>query len=595
MSEGSGLFDKRTKEGELPDPFWTIVNRKGKQKYSTHAKDCSIHNPVIKGKSSSLHPATLRAILFLNDIFDYGSLGAVGTQRDDDGNINYFCIEYETETGRCGVIYNYHNGTFKGLCLKDKSIFPIQTENSLGEPFIAILAYASLLPLSPLYDVEFEDNYNNIQDLLHSDEREEELLRSALICCDNLYRRIECGKSVEQGGLPVEASHFRKPIEIIPEFQFKSGICSPNDAIFGEFEIFIGTETLVEEPIRQLKEIYHKDWNINKCSRAKIPKLSEDHKVSVGAQEILRMVTKTSARNFMITGGSGIGKTTDSLMIAQVLGVPYFKLTCGPGTDETELLATPMPNMQNVKPEVGLFPSLQDFMMDPSTALAMITGTYQENINQEKAFQEIISMTYQKGYEMAKNEKDFTMVESAIIQACREPSVLEIQEPSMIENAGTLTKLNGLLDDSGCTDLLNGETIVRNPDTIIILTTNLDYIGCRMFNESILSRMNLVQHRGELSKEQMVNRVMERTGCKEYKLLSEMANIITKIQNHLKIQEIHGGVCGYRELENWVLKYLTDGNVLWAVKDTVVSKAAPLPEDRTEIMESYILPYLNAS
>lgn len=69
------------------------------------------------------------------------------------------------------------------------------------------------------------------------------------------------------------------------------------------------------------------------------------------------------------------------------------------------------------------------------------------------------------------------------------------QEVAMIEKPGTLTRLNALFDDDAKTDLLNGEIIERHPDTVVIMTTNMDYIGCQMFNESVLSRMQLVQHR----------------------------------------------------------------------------------------------------
>ena len=46
----------------------------------------------------------------------------------------------------------------------------------------------------------------------------------------------------------------------------------------------------------------------------------------------------------MITGNAGTGKTTDAQMIAQILGVPYFALNCGPETDESTLVAGIYPN-----------------------------------------------------------------------------------------------------------------------------------------------------------------------------------------------------------------------------------------------------------
>ena len=119
----------------------------------------------------------------------------------------------------------------------------------------------------------------------------------------------------------------------------------------------------------------------------------------------------------------------------------------------------------------------------------------------------------------------------------------------MIEKPGTLTRLNSLFDDGAVTDLVNGEQIRRNPDTIVIMTTNLDYVGCQNFNQSVLSRMNLIQPKEALTEEEMVKRAMKRTGFKNKELLSFMAATVCKIHEYLIEQDITDGVCGYRELE----------------------------------------------
>ena len=46
----------------------------------------------------------------------------------------------------------------------------------------------------------------------------------------------------------------------------------------------------------------------------------------------------------------------------------------------------------------------------------------------------------------------------------------------MIEKPGTLTRLNSLIDDGAVTDLINGEKIRRDPNTIIIMTLSLIHI-----------------------------------------------------------------------------------------------------------------------
>lgn len=163
-----------------------------------------------------------------------------------------------------------------------------------------------------------------------------------------------------------------------------------------------------------------------------------------------------------------------------------------------------------------------------------------------------------------------------------------------IEKPGTLVRLNSLFDDGACTDLLDGRKIIRNPNTVVIMTTNLNYAGCQAFNASVVSRMSLVQHREELSVEAMMQRVIDRTGFDEEEVLLFMASTIQKIREHLEREDLQGGICGYRELENWVWSYKTTGNLLKSVKNTVISKAALLPEDRKVLMDTYIVPYLSA-
>lgn len=303
------------------------------------------------------------------------------------------------------------------------------------------------------------------------------------------------------------------------------------------------------------------------------------------------MIVNTPSRLFMMEGDSGSGKTTDTKIIAQLLGYPRFVFTCGPGTEEISLMVSLVPNVDSTaKITESELPTYEDFKIDPASALAALTGNYQGEIDEAKAFQELLNAAIQQGYQQAKQEKDFVKIESTIIQACRMPAVIEIQEVAMIEKPGTLTRLNALFDDDAKTDLLNGEIIERHPDTVVIMTTNMDYIGCQMFNESVLSRMQLVQHRKELSVEEMTERAVMKTGCKEKDLIYRMATAIRKIKQYLRDKQIRGGVCGYRELENWVWNYMTSQDVLESATSAVISKVSPFPEEREIILRTFIKP-----
>ena len=93
----------------------------------------------------------------------------------------------------------------------------------------------------------------------------------------------------------------------------------------------------------------------------------------------------------MMTGVAGVGKTTDARIIAQVLRVPYYCFTCGPETDEMTLLASMIPNMRK-KPETEPdLPIFEDMLMDPASALAQLSGHYENGIESNEAFQKILS------------------------------------------------------------------------------------------------------------------------------------------------------------------------------------------------------------
>lgn len=102
--------------------------------------------------------------------------------------------------------------------------------------------------------------------------------------------------------------------------------------------------------------------------------------------------------------------------------------------------------------------------------------------------------------------------------------------------------------------------------------------------------MQLVQHRKELSVEEMTERAVMKTGCKEKDLIYRMATAIRKIKQYLRDKQIRGGVCGYRELENWVWNYMTSQDVLESATSAVISKVSPFPEEREIILRTFIKP-----
>lgn len=125
-------------------------------------------------------------------------------------------------------------------------------------------------------------------------------------------------------------------------------------------------------------------------------------KVGEYAQDILSAIVESPFRKFMITGNAGTGKTTDAQMIAQILGVPYFALNCGPETDESTLVAGIYPNSRKKTEDSMKFPSLQEFVTDPMQVLEEVAHTRKEGITKSEAFRELLDAVYQSGYQKAK-------------------------------------------------------------------------------------------------------------------------------------------------------------------------------------------------
>ena len=591
----TALYETWTFQQEVPGLIQDLLNRLQKQKTSTKASDCSQYN-TCRAKSATLHAPTLRAILWLAELYEgLETEGAVGRQFGENNETNYYCMEYKNKDVSYALIYNWKNGRFKGCVQTGDAVLKIssiQKDKHIVELYIALLAFASTCYGTELYNAEFSQHFDSILKMLSLDLEmdEETLLTNAYICCDNLYRRVESGLSLKNGGIPIAEPQFTK-CEFVESFRLKSGLYSPNHVEVGTFLILTRKKEFKESTIGELKAFYHQGKEIDEKYQNLIPNLPDSYKVNPDTQEILSMIVNTPSRLFMMEGDSGSGKTTDTKIIAQLLGYPRFVFTCGPGTEEISLMVSLVPNVDSTaKITESELPTYEDFKIDPASALAALTGNYQGEIDEAKAFQELLNAAIQQGYQQAKQEKDFVKIESTIIQACRMPAVIEIQEVAMIEKPGTLTRLNALFDDDAKTDLLNGEIIERHPDTVVIMTTNMDYIGCQMFNESVLSRMQLVQRRKELSVEEMTERAVMKTGCKEKDLIYRMAIAIRKIKQYLRDKQIRGGVCGYRELENWVWNYMTSQDVLESATSAVISKVSPFPEEREIILRTFIKP-----
>lgn len=103
-------------------------------------------------------------------------------------------------------------------------------------------------------------------------------------------------------------------------------------------------------------------------------------------------------------------------------------------------------------------------------------------------------------------------------------------------------------------------------------------------------RMRMIHYCEPLTAKGMVERVLKRVSGMERETLEKMAETVCEIQKYCRTEMITGGVCGYREFEDWVWASLVQKDICAAAKRTVVAKAAPEAEEREEIEEKDLSP-----
>lgn len=138
----TALYETWTFQQEVPGLIQDLLNRLQKQKTSTKASDCSQYN-TCRAKSATLHAPTLRAILWLAELYEgLETEGAVGRQFGENNETNYYCMEYKNKDVSYALIYNWKNGRFKGCVQKGDTVLKIssiQKDKHIVELYIAYL------------------------------------------------------------------------------------------------------------------------------------------------------------------------------------------------------------------------------------------------------------------------------------------------------------------------------------------------------------------------------------------------------------------------------------------------------------------------
>lgn len=476
---------------------------------------------------------------------------------------------------------------------------------------------AAMIP-EILKDDEASEQYNKIKNsLLYLPESDfwlstnEEFNKSLLILCDNIYRRIAytatAGTNALNVKLPTTAHLIRINKDVadsmvlsksIKRVGFGTGTTEKTTEKTEDTSDFDGSYALDPDRIWTEEE------------KELIPHVQPWYIVPDWVKNICKKFYKSSTmttpmRNALLKGPSGTGKTEGARAIFAGLGIPYTKTTCSVDSEIFDFLGQVFPTTED-KPlsykellEEYHLPSVDDIMFDLEGSYKALTGEDAVPAGYDQA--ECISLLFDKVMSITatlkENNKEFRYVESELVKAMRNGYGHEIQEPTVIKRAGVLVGLNALFEngDNNFVTLPTGEVIKKHPNCCIILTTNSDYEGCAILNQSVLSRMDIVKTIDMPSVTEMKRRIVEKTGFDNDDVLDRMIEVVLKINEFCKEKDITDGSCGMRELESWVKAVMIEADSMIDIDDsivydealdTIISKATQNRDDEEQLVDA---------
>lgn len=590
------LFNAWTWNRALPWPF-------DEPSISPRSKTATSWYNEGSSKIATLHAATLTAILQRMELeLDPTSTakGAVGTQ-----NGSLYVVEYPSRAKELHiVVFNRTTGKFTAGRYEDLTQMPLPYKLKENEQSGSTLFFA-LLDIV-LEDDEFKAQYEILLEQKMAGFPDPNAAAvPAYILCDNLYRRIKNASELGGAGISVVIPTTGN-IQPFTTINLNKGTYSPDTVTQGVFQIMKPNGA---KGSRRKKKIDLKDFigkyqlrerKLSEKECRMVPELQSWYVIPKEIDHICNHALQTTKsnhpmRNFLLRGNAGTGKTEGAKAIAAGLHLPYMHLTCSANTEIFDILGQMMPVTEESKEAVLQYPTFEDIRMDASTAYFQLTGEYEEDISEDMVYQKLLEVIKRDAEEQSGKEtkQKFRYVESPLIQAMRYGYLIEIQEPSTISNPGVLVGLNALLDGCGSITLPTGERVERHPDTVVVITTNVDYEGCRSLNQSILSRMDLIVDMEEPDQSTLVKRVLSITCCKEKDDVKKMAEIMASIQERCRMNMIDDGCCGVRELISWVQSYMICGDMLEAAKYTILPSVSADAENRADILSTCIEPILS--
>lgn len=467
-----------------------------------------------------------------------------------------------------------------------------------------------------LKDPEANQCYVDLVPFLTSDPaslESEDAQKNIAKISDNIYFRIKT--NIEKLNIPEAKSGsdtIGKP-RAFSQVSLTTGAYAPkeNDTVYGSLHVFVGNGTSSKKTVQTLdiKKVagcykLSDTRQLKKYEERMVPVFADGHQVSAKTLRICELAKNSTGkkrqfRNFLLEGPAGTGKSVMSREVAAALHLPHTHITCDAGTEMFNLIGQILPSMgeeENSEDMAELMdlPTIDDIQFDLNNSYYRLTGETELPVGMD--VMECISLLFKKQMEYMKNiqkskqtGKDFTYIPSELVKGLKYGWVVEIQEPTVIRQAGVLAGLNDILDiESGIVQLPTGEIFKRHPDAVIICTTNKSYEGCRSLNQSVISRMQCRVTVDNPTAKELEQRALFDTDANNPVFISECVKVMEQIQDYLKDAQIEDGICGPRELFDWIQESVLLNDVYEAAKETIVSKSSDEDEVREHIFREYV-------
>ena len=603
----------------LPTPFDTLKSKT--------VKVCSKHGTG----DSTLTASVIKAVHAVCHCMARDGEGAIG--RLDNKNVAEYKSSKDPNEYHLAVYDNSNGNILVSVFDKSSDIVEnyVCTKNDRD-------GAAIMMALFPTFtkDSEFQENFDAYYESLTTGYPDMTAATNAMaIMCDNVYRRLTNNALPEH--IKLEMTKDGK-VTRLSSAQIDSRKFTPKEVVAGEFTILAKTgpapkigraATVVAVSDFEGKYALNASRTFSLLEQSLIPKLEDWYIIPeqvVGICHHAQATTgkPTQMRNFYLRGPAGTGKTAAARAIAAGLGLPYMKYTCSANSEIFDFIGQLIPDVdggstgnadldkereelkamggitfENVKKLMQL-PDLDDMDYDPVGTYKRLTGTDNEDATSQDCMAVVLSMVTDKVVQLSQKEEkkdekgqSFRYEESDFIRALKNGYLVEVQEPSTIVQPGVLVGLNSLLEQKGSITLPTGEIIQRHPDSVVVITTNVSYEGCRAVNQSVVDRMSLVMDIELPEPEVMVQRAMSITGETDELMVSDMVHVVNDMAETCRKNNITDGSVGMRSLIDWIVSTQITGDPYQSALMTVISKATTEKEDRDMLIDTVLDPFFN--